>query len=316
VTLTNLRDKDLERIIDQKLSPLYVSVHATDPQLRNRLLGRETPPVLPLLERLVTAGIEVHTQIVVCPGINDDEQLKKSIADLFALHPGVSTLAVVPVGLTGHREHLEELRPPTFEEARSTLAMIDDFQNEFLAKAGTRFVFAADEYYLKAEQEFPPLACYEKLSQIENGVGLIPLFRAEAAEVMKEVKPLPLKRVSTLTGESAQGELSRFAQELGNACQVDIRLYSVRNEFFGGHVSVTGLLTGRDIIRQLEGQELGSALLIPNITLKDDEDLFLDGTSLDDVEKALGIPVLKIPSTPWGLWDGLEFLTHHTLLDR
>ena len=313
VTLTNLREADLERIIEQKLSPLYVSVHATDPQLRNRLLGKETAPILPLLHRVVAAGIEVHTQIVVCPGVNDGEYLRKSIGDLFALHPGVKTLAVVPVGLTGHREHLEELRPPTREEAQQTLAMIASIQSDFLSKAGTRFVFAADEYYLKAEEDFPPLGNYETLAQIENGVGLIPQFRAEAEQTLREAKPLSLKTVSTVTGESAHEELNRFVSALGDRTGVAIRLYPIRNEFFGGHVSVTGLLTGRDVIQQLQGQVLGAALLVPNIMLKDDEDLFLDDCSLDDVEKALGVPVLKIPSTPWGLLDGLEFLAQHSM---
>lgn len=308
VTLTNVTEADIERIITQRLSPLYVSVHATDEQLRTRMLARQGPPILELLKRLAGAGIEIHTQVVLCPGINDGPELARTIEDLVVLYPRVLTLAVVPVGLTGYRQRLPDLRPPTAVEARAILTSIHDYQERFLRSCGSRFVFAADELYLKAGLEFPPLAAYEDLAQVENGVGLVPQFRAEAAEVLSEAPSLQLSAVATFTGESAKGELSCFVAELAAKTGTTIHLYPVRNDFFGGHVSVTGLLTGRDILRELKGKDLGQALLVPDVVLREGDEVFLDDVSLDDLERDLGVKVLKVGSTPWGLLDGLELL--------
>lgn len=308
VTLTNVTEADIERIIRQRLSPLYVSVHATDEQLRTRLLGRQGPPILELLKRLAGAGIEIHTQVVLCPGINDGQELARTIEDLVVLYPWVLTLAVVPVGLTGYRQRLPDLRPPTADEARIILTSIHDYQERFLRNCGSRFVFAADELYLKAGLEFPPLVAYEDLAQVENGVGLVPQFRAEATEVLSEAPSLQLSAVATFTGESAKGELSRFVAELSAKTGTLIHLYPVRNVFFGGHVSVTGLLTGRDVLNELKGKDLGQALLVPDVVLREGDAVFLDDISLEDLERELGVKVLKVASTPWGLLDGLELL--------
>jgi putative radical SAM enzyme (TIGR03279 family) len=308
VTLTNVTEVDIERIIRQRLSPLYVSVHATDEQLRSRMLGRQGPPILELLKRLVGAGIEIHTQVVLCPGINDGPELARTIEDLVVLYPWVLSLAVVPVGLTGYRQRLPDLRPPTATEARAILTSIHDYQERFLRNCGSRFVFAADELYLKAGLDFPPLAAYEDLAQVENGVGLIPQFRAEAAEVLSEASSLQLSAVATFTGESAREELSRFVAELATKTGTMIHLYPVRNDFFGGHVSVTGLLTGRDVLRELKGRDIGQALLVPDVVLREGDEVFLDDVSLADLERELGVKVLKVASTPWGLLDGLELL--------
>ncbi|HEY7746607.1 MAG TPA: DUF512 domain-containing protein [Desulfuromonadales bacterium] len=308
VTLTNVTEVDIERIIRQRLSPLYVSVHATDEQLRSRMLGRQGPPILELLKRLVGAGIEIHTQVVLCPGINDGPELARTIEDLVVLYPWVLSLAVVPVGLTGYRQRLPDLRPPTATEARAILTSIHDYQERFLRNCGSRFVFAADELYLKAGLDFPPLAAYEDLAQVENGVGLIPQFRAEAAVVLSEASSLQLSAVATFTGESAREELSRFVAELATKTGTMIHLYPVRNDFFGGHVSVTGLLTGRDVLRELKGRDIGQALLVPDVVLREGDEVFLDDVSLADLERELGVKVLKVASTPWGLLDGLELL--------
>jgi putative radical SAM enzyme (TIGR03279 family) len=306
VTLTNISDADMERIIEQRLSPLYVSVHATDEELRARLIGRQGPPVLDLLERLTAAGIEVHTQIVLCPGFNDGAQLERTIGDLYALHPGIRTLAVVPVGLTGYRERLPQLRPLDAAGAAAVLETLHRFQERYLAETGTRFVFAADELYLKAGVEFPPLEAYEELSQVENGVGLIPVFRADAVDVLLEARKLRAGAVSTFTGASASGELTRFAADLATKTGVKIHLHTIRNDFFGGEVTVAGLIAGTDLIAQLQGKELGEALLVPDVVLRDGEDVFLDDLTLPQVAQALGVAVFKIDSTPWGLLEGLE----------
>jgi putative radical SAM enzyme (TIGR03279 family) len=308
VTLTNISDADMVRIIEQRLSPLYVSVHATDEELRARLIGRQGPPVLDLLERLTAAGIEVHTQIVLCPGFNDGAQLERTIGDLYALHPGIRTLAVVPVGLTGYRERLPQLRPLDAAGAAAVLETLHRFQERYLAETGTRFVFAADELYLKAGVEFPPLEAYEELSQVENGVGLIPVFRADAVDVLLEARKLRAGAVSTFTGASASGELTRFAADLAAKTGVKIHLHTIRNDFFGGEVTVAGLIAGADLIAQLQGKELGEALLVPDVVLRDGEDVFLDDLTLPQVAQALGVAVFKIDSTPWGLLEGLEEL--------
>jgi putative radical SAM enzyme (TIGR03279 family) len=308
VTLTNIGEEEIERIVTQKLSPLYVSVHATEEQLRQKLIGRPGPPILDLLKKLTAAGIEIHTQIVLCPGYNDGPELERTVEDLQGLYPGVRSLAVVPVGLTGYRQRLPQLRPPGAEEARSVLDTLHGFQDRFLAQTGSRFVHAADELYLTAGTEFPELGSYEDLAQLENGVGMIPLFRAEAAEVLAEAEPLEVPVVSTITGESAYPELARFIGALCAKTGVDIHLYPVRNEFFGGHVSVTGLLTGQDIISQLRGKPLGEFLLVPDVMLKEGEDVFLDDLSLLDLEREFGVRVSKVSSTPWGILERIEDL--------
>ena len=308
ITLTNVGEAEIARIISQKLSPLYVSVHATDDQLRARLLGQKTPAILPLLKRLIDAGIELHTQIVVCPGINDGEQLRKSIIDLQTFYPGVRSLAVVPVGLTGYRRHLPALRVPSREEAAAILDTIDGLQNSFLVRSGSRFVFAADELYLKAQREFPLAPFYEDFPQWENGVGMVAMFRQEAGEALAAAQPLALKEVSLVTGESAADELRRFAENLRDRTGVHIRVHVVRNTFFGGQVSVTGLLTGRDILEQLRDKPLGEALLLPAVMIKEGEDLLLDDLSLTEMERELGVPVEKVAATPLGLVAGLEVM--------
>lgn len=308
VTLSNIGEEAIARIIEQRLSPLYVSVHATDDQLRTELLGRQGPPILDLLKRLTAAGIDIHTQIVLCPGFNDGDQLERTIEDLRTLYPRVASLAVVPVGLTGYRRRLPELRPPTGDEARQTLELIHHYQARFLEAGGSRFVFAADELYLKAGADFPPLAEYEDLPQIENGVGMVPLFRSQAQEALEESRPLDVPPVSTFTGKSSLGELQAFVDRLSDRTGAPIFLHGVENRFFGGHVSVTGLLTGKDIVDQLRGRDLGRLLLVPDVVLKEGEDLLLDDMSLSDLEEELGVEVQAIPSTPWGLLEAIEML--------
>ncbi len=305
VTLTNIQEEDLQRIIEQHLSPLYVSVHATDEQLRTRLLGRQGPPVLQLLRRLCAAGIEIHAQVVLCPGINDGSALEKTVTDLYALHPGVRSLAIVPVGLTGYRQRLPELHPLGPSEAKKVLDQVHDWQKKFFQERGRRFVFAADELYLQSGIEFPPLAAYEDLPQIENGVGMIAVFRQEAAEVVVEAEKLPAISVSTFTGESAFAEVGRFVAELSGRTGVRIALHSVRNEFFAGHVTVAGLLSGKDIVRELRGKDLGDYLLVPEVMLREGEDVFLDDLTLQDLEFELVRSRSKNRQFPMGTAGGI-----------
>jgi putative radical SAM enzyme (TIGR03279 family) len=310
VTLSNIAEADIQRIIKQQLSPLYISVHATDETLRTRLLGRQSPAIMPMLKRLTEAGIELHTQIVVCPGINDGEALEQTIAALYTLSGGIRSLAVVPIGLTGHRLHLPELRTPTPVEAEEIISCVDRWQQKAQAETGSRFIFVADEFYLKAGVDFPPLENYEDLPQVENGIGQVALFRSQAVEALLEAEPM--KRavtVSTLTGESFYPELQGYLEQLTEKTANTVHLYKIENKFFSGQVTVAGLLTGQDLLNHLRGQELGEALLVPDVLLRDGEDLFLDDMTLSDLAESLGVSCVKIPSTPWGILDAMEDLS-------
>ncbi len=309
VTLTNLAEDDLQRIIRKQLSPLYVSVHAADNRLRQQLLGQRAQDVMPLLHRLVAGGIEIHTQVVVCPGINDGEQLALTCRELAALAPGVKSLAIVPVGLTGHRQHLPELRTHTPREAAELVNWIETQQTELLQQLGTRFIFAADELYLKAEKDLPALADYEDLAQLENGIGLVSQFRSQAAEVLDLAGPLRLPPISLVTGVSAASELNAFAEELAGKCGLDLRVHVIENRFFSGYVTVTGLLTGQDILEQLAPDLLGDILMVPDVMLREGHDLFLDDVRISDLSERLQVQVEVVPSDPWGIWDMLDTLT-------
>ena len=309
VTLTNLAEEDLQRILNKKLSPLYVSVHAADHMLRQKLLGNPAPDVMPILQQLVAGGIKVHTQVVVCPQINDGEQLAQTCRELVALAPGVKSLAVVPVGLTGHRQRLPELRPHTRQEALELVEWVEITQEKLLERLGTRFIFAADELYLKAEKDFPSLSVYEELSQVENGVGLIPQFRSQADEVLDIAEPLDLPPISMVTGVSAADDIKAFARRLADKCGLDLRVHVIENNFFSGHVTVTGLLTGQDLLAQLAEQDLGDILMIPDVMLREGEEVFLDDVSIDNLVERFGKPVEVVAADPWGLWDMLDTLS-------
>ena len=308
VTLTNIDEAALQRILAQRLSPLYVSVHATDEDVRAGMLGRRGPAILPLLRRLIEGGIVVHCQVVVCPEINDGPRLEQTFADLLALAPGVVSLAIVPVGLTGYRQRLPQLRSVSADEARFLVDWIEGRQGECLARLGTRFIFAADELYLQAGRDFPDLEAYEALPQLENGVGLVAQFRAEACEVLNQAAPLQLPRLSVVTGVSAEGEIRRFVAQLAAATGVELTVFAVDNRFFGGAVTVTGLLAGCDIVAQLKAQSLGEILLLPEVLLREGSEMLLDDMTPFDIEQQLGVRVETFQSGPWGLWDLLETL--------
>lgn len=308
VTLTNLSDSDLQRILEKKLSPLYVSVHATDEGLREKLLGKKAPAIMPLMQQLVEGGIELHTQIVVCPEINDGIALQKTFDDLVSLGTAVKTLAIVPVGLTGHREKLYSLRVQTRAEAEQLVDWVEAMQEKMSHERGARFVFAADELYLKAQRNFPALETYEELAQIENGVGLIPLFRSQTEEALESVSSLQLPTVSFVTGVSASAELESFLDQLSDRTGADLSLHVIENRFFSGQVTVAGLITGSDIISQLKDKPLGRVLLVPDVMLREGEDVFLDDVRISDIAEALSVEVEIVPSTPWGIVDMLETL--------
>ena len=289
ITLTNLGETDLRRIIRQRLSPLYVSVHATDPEVRNRLMRcRRGAEILPMLRRLTRAGIQIHAQVVLCPGMNDGEVLERTVADLAALRPGIASLAIVPVGLTSHRERLPCLRPVTPAIARDLLEWIHLRQRRFLKEAGSRFMFAADELYVMAGAGVPSARAYEGFRQLENGVGLVRRFLDQVRRA--RVPPQVRGRSATLvTGTSAAPLVQQLADRLAEA-GVRVQVAPIRNRLLGESVTVAGLLAGRDVIRQLRRRWLGEVVIVPAVALR--EGAFLDDVTLDDARAALGIPVL------------------------
>jgi putative radical SAM enzyme (TIGR03279 family) len=292
ITLTNLSEAEFQRIIDERLSPLYVSVHATDPEVRVRMMKNpKSGKILEQIDRLCGAGIEIHTQLVICPRWNDGAILTKSIRELSERHPGVATIAVVPVGLTKHRERLPDLRVFTREDARSALDEVHRFQKEFAKRRKTRLVFAADEMYALAGEEVPPAGAYEGFPQAENGIGMLrqTIDRWTAGQDTVLARNGTRERVAIVTGTSAAPTLERLLAERPPA-STEATLCVVRNDYFGETVTVSGLLVGADIEKALGTAGTFDRVLLPPNCLKEEE-VFLDNRTRSDLSKALGVPV-------------------------
>ena len=295
VTLTNVDDAEFDRIIRRHASPLYVSVHATDPALRCRMMNnRFAGDILQRLTRLKDAGIRFHCQIVVCPGWNDGEQLLKTLSDLRALAPAAQTAAMVPVGLTRFREGLEQLRPFTKAEAEALLNAIAPFQEQCRRELGTTFAFPSDEFFCLAGRPIPPESWYEDFPQIENGVGLLRLFEASFREALSERAPLAGRAAISMAGGAAAYPFFSALYRALAPYGFDLALYPVENEYFGGNVSVGGLVTGRDLVRALAGRLRTQTLLLPANMLREGEDVFLDGMTLSELERALHVRALPV----------------------
>lgn len=293
ITLGALSENDWERIFCERLSPLYISVHTTDHSLRTFMLGnKKAPDIMESMRRLAAGGILMHTQIVLCPGINDGDHLQKTLEDLSGLFPSVASIAVVPVGLTEFRKKLFPLRLFTRPEARAVIERVARVGTLLKRKLGTRLVFASDEFFIKSGEPFPPLSFYEELPQIENGVGMVSEFLQDVSRtrVPKRTPPINLTLV---TGVSFGSILKRALERLRTVEGPRIRLVIAKNFFFGPSVTVAGLLTGQDILRSLKGKRLGDLVLIPSGALKEDEDLFLDNMSLEQLEQRLSVKVRK-----------------------
>jgi putative radical SAM enzyme (TIGR03279 family) len=294
ITLGTLSEQDLERIFKQRLSPLYISVHSTEPELRSFVLGnRKAPDVMTLMKRLAAGGIRMHTQIVTCPGVNDGQHLVKTIEEVAQLFPAVLSIAAVPVGVTAYRTGLYPVKLFTRSGARAVLKTIDTFSARFRREFGTRLVFASDEFYIKAGVPFPSASSYEEFPQIENGVGMVAEFLREAARTRVPVSVPPL-RVTVVTGASFGAVLKTALERLKDVKGLTLRRVIAKNRFFGPSVTVAGLLSGGDIVHALKGKRLGDLVLIPANVLKDDEHIFLDNMSLDQMEGLLGVPVRMV----------------------
>lgn len=294
ITLSALSTTDWERIFTQRLSPLYISVHAADPSLRSSVLrNKNAPDIMKSLKRLADGGIRMHTQIVLCPGINDGEHLIKTVDELARLYPSVASIAVVPVGLTAFRKSRYPLRPFTRQEARNVVSVLKSFASEFKRQFGTSLVFASDEFYIKAKEAVPPASFYEDFPQIENGVGMVATFMREVAKTRLPARTRPFS-ATLVTGVSFREVLAGVLTRLQKVSGLKLRQITVKNRFFGPSVTVTGLLPGGDLLHALKGKRLGDLVLIPSNMLKEDEDVFLDGMRLDQLQEALHVEVRKV----------------------
>jgi putative radical SAM enzyme (TIGR03279 family) len=287
ISLTNLSDLDIAKIIEYNLPRINVSVHTTNPQLRVKMLNNPNAGnVLDIMRQFADNGISMNCQIVLCRGVNDEEELLRTIDDLAKLSPAIESVSVVPVGLTKFREGLSPLIPFDKTSANAVVKGVENCQAKLLDAIGTRFVYLADEFYLLAEQEIPAFKEYEDFLQIENGVGLISMFRQEFAGA-NYVRLQNARKKSIITGVAAY----EFISNLVKATSPDTQVFPIKNEFFGESITVAGLVTGQDIIRQLKGKDLGDEILIPKCMLRAGETVFLDDVTLDAVEKELNVSV-------------------------
>ncbi|MBE6597000.1 MAG: DUF512 domain-containing protein [Ruminococcaceae bacterium] len=299
ITLTNLRDKDIDRIIEMHISPVNVSVHTTNPELRVKMMhNKRAGEVLSYLDRLANAGITLSCQIVLCKGLNDGAELERTMSDLERLYPAMQSTSVVPAGLTKFRDGLYRLEPFTPEECRDIIAQVNRFGEECLERHGTRLFYPADEFYIKGGVELPDDEFYEEYSQIENGVGMLTELETEFLAELEclEGNEITSERVvSVATGYAAYDEICRICRRLeAKETKLKVNVYPIKNNFFGEQITVSGLLTYTDMSEQLRGKELGECLLIPASTLRAEGDLFLDEKSPEELSAALGVPVRAV----------------------
>lgn len=287
VTMTNLVQKDIDRIIKRRFSPLYVSVHATDGNLRKLITANPNAPILlDNLRKLTENGIVVHTQIVLMENINDGENLKRTLSDLYSLGESCASVAIVPVGLTGHREKLAALAPLSKDCVKKTFEITNEFEQKARKERGCQFVFCSDEMYLQGGMELPPYEFYEDFSQIENGVGLVRKFQSEFFEEMEYSKDHKFSKAKTLfaTGVSFKAELEKMLSK----CEgLNYEIIAIKNDFFGHTITVSGLMVGRDIYNQVKDKNF-ERLFVPKQTLKEFDNIFLDDIPLEKFTEMIG----------------------------
>ncbi|MDO4815243.1 MAG: DUF512 domain-containing protein [Bacillota bacterium] len=308
ITMTNLSPREIQRIIDLHISPINVSVHATNPELREKMLrNRNAGKCMEIMRRFAEGGITMNCQIVCCPGLNDGDELQRTMEDLESLYPYVHSVSVVPVGLTKFREGLFELTPFTPEHAGETIQQVNAFGEKCLEKHGTRIFFCSDELYICAGIELPPDEFYEEHTQLENGVGMIRLLETEFnSALMLSEKPdgVPF---SIATGVSVAPYFEKLvckaAEKYDN---IKGTVYAIENDFFGHSINVTGLITGQDLINQLKGKDLGKRLFISQNMLRREEMDFLDDVTLEEASEALGVPIYPIEQDGFNLWDAIS----------
>lgn len=305
VTLTNLDDDDLQRLIRMRISPINISVHTTNPDLRVKILSNKNAgKIYDIMKRFSENGIYMNCQIVLCRGYNDKEELDRTISDIAGLSPYVESLSVVPVGLTAHREGLCKLDAFDKESSKEVINQVLKWQKKLKKEIGTRLVYLSDEFYINAGEKIPDAEDYEGFPQIENGVGLVASLYEEFMQALKMLRYSNKKReVSLITGELSYEFIKSLAEDLEKKCSgLKVNVYPIKNNFFGGGVNVSGLVVGGDIMEQLKDKNLGDQAFIPSSMLRAGEDVFLDDTTLEEVEKFLNVPIGVMNN------DGYEFV--------
>ena len=309
VTLTNLKEKDVEKIIKYKLSPINISFQTTNPQLRCKMLhNRFAGESLKIVDKLIEAGITINGQIVLCKNWNDGEELERSLRDLYQYLPNLQSVSVVPVGLSKFREGLEPLEPFKKEDAKQVIALIEKWQKKAYGEYGLHFIHASDEWYLLAEEELPEESSYDGYLQLENGVGMLRLLESEFHDALTKKSGDQISRkISIATGKLAAPVLRKFMEELKEIYpNTEVNVYDITNEFFGEKITVAGLITGQDLKKQLKGKDLGTKLLLPCHMLRSGEEVFLDDVTVSELSEYLQIPIEIVDS------DGAVLLHHVT----
>ena len=306
ITLTNITEHEVDRIIKMHISPINISVHTTNPELRVKMMNNKNAgKALDIIYRFNEAGIKLNCQLVLVPDFNDGEELRRSLEDLTALE-NVECIAAVPVGLTKYREGLCEISPFDKKKAEETLRILEEFGEETLKKYGERRVFGADEFYILAERKLPDADFYEEFLQLENGVGLVPLLLSESDEaislcdyILKEKR-----NITIATGESAYPFIKAIVDKTEKKWDnLKCNVVAVKNNFFGGHINVAGLITATDLEEQLKGKDLGEELLIPSVMLRDGGDMFLDSVTLEELSQKLNIKITPVDNDGFQLLD-------------
>ncbi len=305
ITLTSITEHEVDRIIKMHISPINISVHTTNPELRVKMMNNKNAgKALDIIYRFNEAGIKLNCQLVLVPDYNDGEELERSLKDLTALE-NVECIAAVPVGLTRYREGLCEISPFNKKRAEKTVKILEKYSDETLKKYGERRVFAADEFYILAEKKLPDANYYEEFLQLENGVGLVPLLLSEADEAISGNDYILEKKrkITIATGEAAEPFIKSIVDKAAKKWDnLECKVIFVKNNFFGGEITVAGLVTATDILEQLKDMDLGEELLIPSVMLRDGGDMFLDSVTLDELSQKLGIKITPVSN------DGFELI--------
>lgn len=310
LTLTNLSEREIQRIIDLRISPINVSVHTTDPELRVEMLkNKRAGESIEVIRRFARHNITMNCQIVSCPGINDGPALDRTLRELAEMFPAVNSISVVPVGVTKYREGLYPLRPYTKEEAEQVLEQVEAFAQRHLEEQGTRLVWCSDEFYLLAGRELPEDAYFEEYTQLDNGVGMLRLLTEEFRRGLDLMEPEEMAMTTPFTiatGVSAAPFLRKLVAMAKEKCgKIEGEVHAIRNIFFGEAITVAGLVTGTDLIEQLKQVPLGQRLLIPTSMLRSGEQVFLDDVSVEEVERALGVRVVCVGQDGYELLDAM-----------
>ncbi len=298
ITTTNLSDEEVDRVCRMHLSPINISVHTTEPELRVFMMkNKNAGKVMFIMRKFADAGITMNGQIVLCKNINDKEHLQKSMTDLETLFPAMQSVSIVPCGLTAHRENLYHIDPFTPEDCRSVIKQIESFSSKCYKKHGSRIFFAADEFYLRGGVKLHKASYYEGYPQYENGVGMVACMYDELPFEIKGIdEDLSGRKATLITGEAAYGVICDLADMVNKKTGAKLSVKMIKNNFFGGGVTVSGLVVGRDIAAQLKDCDAGECIFIPSVMLRKDEDVFLDDMTVKELSEKLGVPVYAVPS--------------------